>query len=61
MEIKWYGHSCFLLTSSRGTRILMDPCSPDTGYALGPIQATPSPAATITMTITTCRPPWKIQ
>jgi L-ascorbate metabolism protein UlaG (beta-lactamase superfamily) len=39
MEIKWYGHSCFLLTSSRGTRILMDPCSPDTGYALGPIQA----------------------
>ncbi|MCX6004779.1 MAG: MBL fold metallo-hydrolase [Chloroflexi bacterium] len=25
MKIKWLGHSCFLLTSEKGTRILMDP------------------------------------
>lgn len=34
MDIKWLGHSCFLLTSQHGTRILMDPCDPDTGYEI---------------------------
>ena len=34
MEITWYGHSCFLLESSDGTRILTDPCAPTTGYKL---------------------------
>ncbi|MDD5312651.1 MAG: MBL fold metallo-hydrolase [Dehalococcoidia bacterium] len=28
MKIKWLGHSCFLLTSKEGTRILMDPFTP---------------------------------
>ncbi|MCR5610312.1 MAG: MBL fold metallo-hydrolase [Clostridiales bacterium] len=34
MNIKWYGHSCFLLTSEDGTRILTDPPAPDTGYVV---------------------------
>lgn len=25
MKLKWLGHSCFLLTSSKGVRVLMDP------------------------------------
>ncbi len=37
MKIKWLGHSCFLLTSSCGTRILTDPFSPDTLYKLPPL------------------------
>lgn len=28
MKIKWLGHSCFLVTSKEGTRILMDPFTP---------------------------------
>lgn len=32
MNIKWYGHSCFLLTSESGVSILTDPPAPDTGY-----------------------------
>lgn len=39
MNIKWLGHSCFLLTSADGTRILTDPCDPDTGYAIEPVEA----------------------
>lgn len=38
MEIKWLGHSCFLLTGSEGTRILMDPCDPETGYDIRPVE-----------------------
>lgn len=34
MKIKWLGHSCFMLTSSCGTRVLTDPFSPDTLYKL---------------------------
>ena len=34
MQITWYGHSCFLLTSESGYSILTDPCDPDTGYEL---------------------------
>lgn len=34
MQFKWYGHSCFLLIASNGTRILTDPCAPSTGYRL---------------------------
>lgn len=37
MNLKWLGHSCFLLTSGTGVRILMDPCSPKTGYTLAPM------------------------
>ncbi|MDR0841623.1 MAG: MBL fold metallo-hydrolase [Christensenellaceae bacterium] len=39
MDIKWLGHSCFLLTGEAGTRILMDPCDPDTGYDIAPVAA----------------------
>ena len=35
MTIKWLGHSCFLLTDSEGTRLLLDPCDPATGYDIG--------------------------
>lgn len=37
MQIKWYGHACFLITASDGTRIITDPYTPETsGYR--PIQ-----------------------
>lgn len=32
MTFKWYGNSCFLITTDSGTRILTDPCDPSTGY-----------------------------
>lgn len=32
MNIKWFGQSCFLLTSENGTSVLADPCAPSTGY-----------------------------
>lgn len=34
MRIQYYGHSCFLITTDSGTRILTDPCDPSTGYTL---------------------------
>lgn len=34
MEIKWYGHSSFLLTSDAGTRILIDPYYKFLGYRM---------------------------
>ncbi|MCH5278411.1 MAG: MBL fold metallo-hydrolase [Christensenellaceae bacterium] len=39
MQIKWYGHSSFLLTDSNGVRILTDPCAPGYGYELPSIEA----------------------
>lgn len=39
MNIKWYGHSSFLLTAGNGLRIFTDPCDPDTGYTLHDIEA----------------------
>ncbi len=34
MDLKWYGHACFQLTASDGTRIVTDPYTPETsGYA----------------------------
>lgn len=39
MEIKWYGHSCFLLTGESGVRILMDPPDASTGYMIAPMKA----------------------
>ncbi len=39
MEIKWYGHSCFLVTGESGVRILMDPPDASTGYAIAPMKA----------------------
>lgn len=39
MRVTWYGHSCFVLETHGGTRLLLDPCDPDTGYALDAIAA----------------------
>lgn len=38
MKIKWYGHSCFLMTNGEGIRVLTDPCDPSTGYKLADIE-----------------------
>ena len=38
MNIKWYGHSCFLLTSEDGVSILADPPAPETGYAVHDVE-----------------------
>jgi len=32
MKLKWLGHSCFLLTSDAGTKIIIDPFDDQTGY-----------------------------
>lgn len=34
VTIKWFGHSCFLIESSQGTKILTDPLGEETGYPL---------------------------
>ncbi len=36
-ELKWLGHSAFLITSSQGTKILIDPPNAATGYDIAPI------------------------
>ncbi len=33
-QLTWYGHSCFLLESAGGARIVLDPLSAGLGYAL---------------------------
>ncbi len=38
MLMRWYGHSCFLFESESGSRILIDPCEPKTGYMLSDIR-----------------------
>lgn len=38
MNIKWYGHSAFLIETENGTKILTDPCAPPTGYTLQGIE-----------------------
>ncbi|GFP75571.1 MBL fold metallo-hydrolase [Clostridium fungisolvens] len=39
MKIKWFGHSCFMITSKQGTKILMDPYINMLGYKLPEIEA----------------------
>ncbi|HQA58514.1 MAG TPA: MBL fold metallo-hydrolase [Acetivibrio sp.] len=39
MKIKWLGHSCFLLTSEKGTRIVTDPYDETVGYKVERIEA----------------------
>ena len=36
-QLQWLGHSAFLLSSSQGTRVLIDPPSAGIGYAIAPI------------------------
>ncbi len=38
MTIKWLGHSCFLITTESGARILMDPPDASVGYELSPVE-----------------------
>lgn len=38
MNIKWFGHSCFLLTSESGVSVLTDPPAPETGYAVHDVE-----------------------
>lgn len=38
MEIRWLGHSCFLIKGKEKT-IITDPCHPDLGYSLGEPEA----------------------
>lgn len=39
LEIKYLGHSCFLAQSNDGLRVLVDPFSGISGYALPPVSA----------------------
>ncbi len=39
MKLKWFGQSCFYLTSNAGTRVLMDPCARWLGYRMPPVEA----------------------
>ena len=39
MKIKWFGHSCFLITSAHGARILTDPFDDTVGYEVPQIAA----------------------
>ncbi|WP_297417952.1 MBL fold metallo-hydrolase [Clostridium sp.] len=39
MKIKWFGQSCFMITSENGTKILMDPFNKMLGYKLPEIEA----------------------
>lgn len=32
ITIKWFGHSCFLIETSQGTKVLTDPLGEETGY-----------------------------
>jgi len=36
-QLQWLGHSAFLLTSSQGTKVLIDPPAATIGYAIAPI------------------------
>ncbi|GKU27463.1 MBL fold metallo-hydrolase [Clostridium folliculivorans] len=39
MKIKWYGHSCFMITSENGTKIILDPYISMLGYKLPELEA----------------------
>jgi L-ascorbate metabolism protein UlaG (beta-lactamase superfamily) len=39
MQLRWFGQSCFLLTSLAGTRVLMDPFGRGLGYRVPQLQA----------------------
>ena len=40
MVIKWLGHSCFLITSKKGVRIVTDPYAVGGGINYSPIRET---------------------
>lgn len=39
MKIRWLGHSCFLLTSDAGFKLLMDPFKPESYLSYPPVRA----------------------
>ncbi len=39
MKLKWLGHSCFLLTTAAGVRVLMDPFSSKIGLHMPTVEA----------------------
>ena len=39
MNIKWLGHSCFVLTESTGTVIVTDPYGKEVGFSMPPVTA----------------------
>lgn len=39
MQLRWFGQSCFLMTSQTGTRVLMDPFGKGLGYPVPDVQA----------------------
>lgn len=39
MKVKWFGHSCFLLTSATGSRVLMDPFKAEKYLTYPPVRA----------------------
>ena len=39
MKIQWLGHSCFLMTTNEGTRILTDPFDETVGYEVPAVEA----------------------
>ncbi len=41
MKIKWLGHSCFLLTSDAGFKLLMDPFKPESYLCYPPVRVAP--------------------
>jgi len=36
-QLQWLGHSTFIVTSSQGTKILVDPLNAGTGYSVAPV------------------------
>ncbi|HOQ00642.1 MAG TPA: MBL fold metallo-hydrolase [Acetivibrio clariflavus] len=38
MKIKWFGHSCFLITSDKGVKIVTDPFDDTVGYKIPEIE-----------------------
>jgi len=38
MKIKWFGHSCFLITSDKGIKIVTDPFDATVGYKIPQIE-----------------------
>lgn len=39
MKIRWYGHSCFLLESEKGTKVITDPFDGSVGYEIPAVES----------------------
>jgi len=45
-QLQWLGHSGFLVTSSQGTKVLIDPPNAGTGYTIAPVASVDAVLAT---------------